>query len=282
MKNVEAARAIAGAANAAVANATPRRTRHLVMLGFFGKNTLKLQFERRAQTIGRGDRQPLMRRAFAAVLVGATSIVAVQAGVTAAGAAGTPAIAVAPKCVINPHPAEGSLMRVAGSGFTAGDSIGLTAGDASGMATASSTGTFDVLIKGPTLDTIGPGAQRFTMTAQDETTGAGSASITFSVANLAFSTTPDVAKPSKVVHFSFSGFKPGASVYAHYLRGRKVVATQRFGRATGVCGLLKAKARLFPLRNPASGTYKVQIDDSRRYRAKALPRVDSTLSITRF
>jgi hypothetical protein len=120
------------------------------------------------------------------------------------------------------------------------------------------------------------------MTAQDETTGAGSASTTFSVANLAFSTNPDVANPSKVVHFSFSGFKTGASVYAHYLRGRKVVATQRFGRASGICGLLKAKAHLFPLRNPASGTYKVQIDDSRRYRAKALPRVDSTLSITRF
>lgn len=221
-----------------------------------------------------------MRRAFAAVVVGATSIVAVQGGM--AGAAGTPAIAVAPKCVVNPHPAKGSPMAVAGSGFTPGDSIRLSAGDAGGTATASSTGTFDVLIPGPTLDTIGPGAQRFTMTAQDETTGAGSASTTFSVANLAFSTNPDVANPSKVVHFSFSGFKTGASVYAHYLRGRKVVATQRFGRATGICGLLKAKAHLFPPRNPASGTYKVQIDDSRKYRAKSLPRVDSTLSIERF
>lgn len=207
-------------------------------------------------------------------------MVAAQAGV--AGAAGTPATAEAPKCVVNAHPTMGSPMAVAGSGFTAGDSIELTAGDTSGTATASSTGTFDVLIHAPTLTTTGAGSKKFTVTAQDETTGTGSASTTFSVANLAFTTRPAVAKPSAKVHFSFSGFKPGAIVYGHYLRGHRVVATQRFGRASGVCGLLKAKAHLFPLRHPASGKYKVQIDDSRKYRAKSVPRVDSTASITAY
>jgi hypothetical protein len=81
------------------------------------------------------------------------------------------------------------------------------------------------------------------------------------------------------VHFSFSGFKPGKVVYGHYLRGHELVATHRFGRATGICGLLNVKARLFPLRNPAPGRYKVQMDDSRRYRAKALPRVTSVVTI---
>lgn len=173
-------------------------------------------------------------------------------------------------------------MAVAGSGFTPGDSIDLSAGDTSGNATANSAGQFSELIPAPTLATSGAGAKKFTITAQDETAGTGSASTTVWVANLAFSTNPSVANPSKVVHFSFSGFKPGKVVYAHYLRGKKVVATQKFGRAKGICGLLKAKARLFPLHNPPSGTYKVQIDDSRTYHAKSLPRVDSSLQIERF
>ncbi len=173
-------------------------------------------------------------------------------------------------------------MAVAGSGFTPGDSIDLSAGDTSANTTANSAGQFTVVISAPTLATVGAGAKKFTITARDDTTGSGSASTTFWVANLAFSTNPSVANPSKVVHFSFSGFKPGKLVYAHYLRGKKVVATQKFGRAKGSCGLLKSKARLFPLQNPPSGTYKVQIDDSRSYRAKSLPRVDSSLQIERF
>jgi hypothetical protein len=227
-----------------------------------------------------------MRRARPLVALGASaaaaSLAAVAASVSAAGAATGPAIAVAPKCVVNAKPASGSPLAVAGSGFTPGDSIDLSAGDANQTATANSSGQFSVLVAAPTLATIGAGAKKFTMTAQDETTGTGSASTSFWVANLAFSTTPSVANPSKIVQFSFSGFKSGKAVYAHYLRGKKVVATQKFGRATGICGLLKAKARLFPLHNPPSGTYKVQIDDSSSYRAKSLPRVVSSLRIERF
>jgi hypothetical protein len=208
--------------------------------------------------------------------------VGVAVFVPTAGAIGAPAIAVAPKCVVNAKPVRGSPMAVAGSGFTPGDSIALSAGDTTGNATANTAGQFSVLIPAPTLATLGAGAKKFTITAQDESSGTGSASTTFWVANLAFSTNPSVANPSKIVHFSFSGFKPGKVVYAHYLRGKKVVATQKFGRAEGICGLLKSKARLFPLDNPPSGTYGVQIDDSRGYRAKSLPRVDSSLQIERF
>jgi hypothetical protein len=227
-----------------------------------------------------------MRRARPLAALGGSAAAALSFAVAvsapSAGAASAPAIAVAPKCVVNAKPASGSPMAVAGSGFTPGDSIELSAGDTSGNATANSAGEFSVLIPAPTLATFGAGAKKFTITAQDDTTGTGSASSTFWVANLAFTTNPSVANPSKVVHFSFSGFKPGKVVYAHYLRGKKVVATQKFGRATGICGLLKDKARLFPLHNPPSGTYKVQVDDSRSYRAMSLPRVDSSLQIERF
>jgi hypothetical protein len=200
---------------------------------------------------------------------------------TTAGATSEPLVAVAPKCVVNAKPSAGSLMATAGSGFTPGDSIGLSAGDASGGATVGADGTFSAAMHAPTLATFGAGAKKFTLTARDQTSGNSSASTTFWVANLAFTTKPAVAKPSKVVHFSFSGFKRGKLVYGHYLRGHKVVASHRFGRATGICGLLNARAQLLPLRNPRSGKYKVQIDDSRRYRPKALPRVNSSLTIAR-
>lgn len=197
-----------------------------------------------------------------------------------AGAASEPAVAVAPKCVVNARPSAGSLMGTAGSGFTPGDSIELSAGDATGTATVGADGTFSAPMHAPTLATSGAGAEEFTLSAHDQADGAAAA-ITFWVANLAFTTKPAVAKPSKVVHFSFSGFKPGKLIYGHYLRGHKVVATHRFGRAKGICGLLDSEAQLFPVHNPRPGRYKVQIDDSRRYRAKALPRVDSSLTIAR-
>jgi hypothetical protein len=206
------------------------------------------------------------------------ALIAATTGV--ASASGEPALAVAPKCVINASPSAGSLLASAGSGFTPDDSIGLSAGKASGGATVAADGTFSTTMHAPTLAKAGPGAKQFTLTARDQTSGTGSASATFWVANLAFTTRPAVAKPTAVVHFRFSGFERGKVVYGHYLRGHKVVATHRFGRATGICGLLDAKARLFPARNPAPGKYKVQIDDSRRYHANALPRVSSPLTIT--
>jgi len=45
---------------------------------------------------------------------------------------------------------------------------------------------------------------------------------------------------------------------------------------------LTAKSQLFPGGDPRADKYKVQIDDSRHYRAKSLPRIDSSLAIERF
>jgi hypothetical protein len=206
----------------------------------------------------------------------------VLSGAALAAPASAQVIAIAPKCVVNAKPAVGSPMAVAGSGFTPGDMIELSGGGADGTTTAGTAGEFDTLIQAPILSTPFAAAQKFTLTAQDETTGTGSASTTFWVANLAFDTKPSFAKPSKKVTFKFSGLRSGAMIYGHYLAGKKVVATHAFGRAKGVCGQLTAKSQLFPGGNPRADKYKVQIDDSRHYRAKSLPRIDSSLAIERF
>lgn len=196
----------------------------------------------------------------------------------AAAEASAASIAVVQPCVVNANPAVGSPMTVTGAGFTPGDSISLssTAGGAFSSATAGATGTFAINMAGPVLATINPAAATFVLQATDETDGTTTATTTFAAANLAVTTNPAEAKPSKKVTWSFSGFTGGAEIYAHYLHGKKVVATTKFGRAIGPCGVLKKKAAFYP-GHAKYDVYKVQIDDARRYLTHSLPRLVATL-----
>ncbi len=168
-------------------------------------------------------------------------------------------------------------MTVTGAGFTPGDSLDFTSdkGGAFGTATADAAGGFTISIPGPILPTVNPAAARFVLQATDKATGA-TATAKFAAANLAVLTNPLQAKPSKKVTWTFSGFIPGAEIYAHYLHKNKVAARTKFGRAQGPCGVLKKKAVFYPGK-ARYDTYRVQVDDSRRYLAKTLPRWVATL-----
>jgi hypothetical protein len=205
-----------------------------------------------------------------ALTLGASGVAAAQASAAT--------ISVAQACVVNADPAVGSPMVVTGAGFTPGDSIDLSTptGDAFGTATADVSGDFSVQMSAPTLPTVNPAAAAFALGATDETDGVTTASTTINVANLAVATNPAQAKPTKKVTWTFSGFTSGAEIYAHYLHGKKVTATTKFGRATGACGLLKTKAKFYPGK-AKYGSYNVQVDDSRHYSSKSLPHLDATL-----
>jgi hypothetical protein len=197
----------------------------------------------------------------------------------AAAQASAASIAVGQACVVNANPGVGSQMTVTGTGFTPGDTIDLqtTTGGAYGTTTADPTGNISAQLAGPILSTIGPGMASFTMTATDEDTALPTApSTTFDVANLAVSTNPAEAKPTKRVTWSFSGFIGGAEIYAHYLHDKKVVARTKFGRASGPCGTLKTKKVFFPGK-PKYDSYQVQVDDAARYSARSLPHLIATL-----
>jgi hypothetical protein len=200
-----------------------------------------------------------------------------SSGVAAAHASAA-SIAVQQACVVNANPASGAPMTVAGAGFTPSDTIGLqtTAGGANGTVMAGPTGTFTTVMKGPVLGTANPAAALFTLQAMDETDGTTTASTTFHAANLAVATNPLQASPSKKVTWSFSGFTAGAEIYGHYLHGKKVTATTKFGRGTGPCGTLKKRAVFYPGKAKYD-VYTLQIDDMRRYLANALPRLVATL-----
>jgi hypothetical protein len=198
-------------------------------------------------------------------------------GVVAAQASAQ-AIGVMQACVINAGGGAGT-MTVIGSGFVPSDSIDLesTPAGAFGTAIADPTGAFTTSFQAPILSTFKPAAQPFTLTATDEDNGA-TAATTFETANLAVATNPATAKPTRKVTYSFSGFKPGAEIYAHYLHRNKVQTTAKFGRAQGACGLRKRQARFYPGRQRFE-TYKVQFDDAKKYSPHASPKFVATLTL---
>lgn len=196
-------------------------------------------------------------------------------------ASAAPSITLNGACFVNARPKVGAPIGVSGSGFASGDTVMIATNGASASVAVGADGTFSATIPAPTLSSAGPGSAQFALTARDVTNGSTTATATFSVANLAFRTVPASATPATRVLFNFSGFRPDAPIYGHYVLGGKVAATVRFGRSRGSCGLLSARDRLFPASHPRFGNYKVQFDDSRRYRRNVVPRIVSGLTIRR-
>jgi hypothetical protein len=198
-------------------------------------------------------------------------------------AAATPTITVAEPCVIDTNPFMSPTITVTGSGWTAGDDINLSGGDdLDGDATVGADGTFTTTVEGDDINDGNPGMEDVTLTATDEgPTSSGTATTSFAIANLAVSVAPAEAAFTKHVTFSFSGFSEGKAIYAHYLHKGTVVARQKFGTATGVCGLLKKKKALqYPGGHPKYDKYTVQFDDSAGYSKNSTPRILFTLTRT--
>jgi hypothetical protein len=83
-----------------------------------------------------------------------------------------------------------------------------------------------------------------------------------------------------VVKYTFAGFRPGKPIFGHFQSGGKVVLTCKFGKASGPCGILHAKSRLFPGHASANAKFKVQFDDSKKLSKKASPKIVTGLGST--
>ena len=214
----------------------------------------------------------------------ACGAVALAATGVVTAAASAASITVPAACVlVDPDSVQPSAMVVTGHGFGPNDLIELTTntGNGLGTATADATGAFTVTIGAPLLPKSGPDEAAFVLSALDQTDDVTTASVNFLAANLAVSANPSRAKPGKKVNFSFSGLTGGADIYAHYLHGKKVVMTEKLGRATGPCGLLKTRATLFP-RHAKFKNYRIQYDNSRRYAKTTLPSLIAMLTTESF
>jgi hypothetical protein len=186
-------------------------------------------------------------------------------------------------CYVNVDPGQGAPMTITGGGFTAGDSVDVSGGGVFAMATVDPTGAFTAPTNAPILSTIGPGTLKTTLTATDETTGAVIGTIVVRSANLAVATKPisvrNVRKDK--VMFSFSGFTPGKHIYGYWAH-KRIVARNRFAKATGPCGTLRQRALLYPGGRPRNDRYNVTFESVSRYSKKAFPRVTGQLSILHF
>ncbi len=182
-------------------------------------------------------------------------------------------------CYVNAR--SRAAMGVLGTGFTPGDPVTISSSDGSvsANATADANGNVGLTTGAPTPFFSLPGAKTVTLTAQDFTPSGTTitAATRVTTTALGVATRPSQARLTKRVTWYFSGFRPGRYVYGHYLR-RHQVARARFGRAKGPCGLLRVRARLYPGGHPRSKSYKLQIDDSKRYSKHASPRIDTRLN----
>ena len=76
-----------------------------------------------------------------------------------------------------------------------------------------------------------------------------------------------VGDPGRRAQYNASGFTTavGRTLYAHYVRGGKLLKTVAVGRLKGPCGDLFKRARQFPFRPVPAGVYKIKLDASRHY-----------------
>jgi hypothetical protein len=179
----------------------------------------------------------------------------------------------------------GAPMDIVGTGFAPGDAVRITSSDSTVdvQTTADGAGNINVVTRAPIPFFSRPEAKVQTLNATDSTAAGATISASASVRDteLAVATAPAHARPSRKVIWYFSGFISGRYVYGHYVRSHRQVARARFGRAKGLCGLLRVRAHFFP-GHQRFRHYGLQFDDSRHYSRHSTPRIVTTLDTSIF
>ena len=221
--------------------------------------------------------RPLRRIAAIAAMA---ALVAGPASAAVSHVAGPPAaIHLDRACYVRLGPAP-PRMTLTGSGFAPDDQVTVT--DATGTLHATidadSAGAVRATFAGPGKQLTQPGELRDTIIATDQTaTGTeivGSTVAYLSALGAAHGTTPSaqglkaLTEPTSWV---FSGWPVGRPIYVHYLLKGKAVARQRFEQTTSPCGILRARAPLYP-KTPHASSYRTQIDAQARYSPHTTPR----------
>jgi hypothetical protein len=173
-------------------------------------------------------------------------------------------------CYLN-TPSSSAKMTIGGNGFAPSSSVTI-AGRVSATVTTDTAGNFLTTAKAPN-DTSKPGARKFTVTASgtDATGQTVTASTTghYSLAGLALSDT--VVGFSTRITYYFGGFRSGKQIYGHYFIGKRLTGRKRFGKATGPCGTLKAKATGYPISKAQPDKWTVFYDDVEKFSKNAIP-----------
>lgn len=221
-----------------------------------------------------------LRKSLPLVLSSLCALVALIAA-PAASAAGT--VATGSACYVA-QAGEGVNVDVTGSGFTPGEAVFAQIPAPGGLAgfvetTVAPDGTIAATVENIYPEGVEPVAKGMQMQIMGVLSQQILAEVPFQITNLAVATKPSTAPFYKKVKYSFAGFRSGAPIFGHYFRHDKLVVTHKFGKATGACGTLHTKAKLFPGHGPKNAKYKVQFDDSKRVNPKATPKIVTSLGV---
>jgi hypothetical protein len=175
---------------------------------------------------------------------------------------------------------EQTPMTVRGSGYSPNARISVSGDQLFADARTDGDGAFSTTLKAPIFPTVAPGSRRYTVSAAEQDDAGATASVTFRVANFAFATTSGYKSPKTRRRWTFSGFRPGRTIYGHFRYHGKTRGTYRFGVANSPCGELTRMAAGIPVggRIPA-GKWIVQVDHNRRYSALTKPALRATTTV---
>jgi hypothetical protein len=192
--------------------------------------------------------------------VAALAVVATVLAAPAAASAATLRLDPAKPCF-----GTGDRLNFVGTGFTPGGIVDFTRdGDpirADPPITADAAGAVDA---GLTV-LKRQGRKVRTYTATDRSDPAIRASTRVTVSEARVRVRPTTGRPSRVRRIAAVGFTTGRTLWAHIVRGKRVLRSFRIGRLRGACHELTTRRRLFPA-DPPTGQYLIQFDTERTYR----------------
>ena len=123
------------------------------------------------------------------------------------------------------------------------------------------------------------GERGFTVTVTEVEQPSNTASASSRVTALALRLKPRRAAPSRKVRFIGRGFIDGPEVFAHYVRKDKLRKTVSLGPPQGPCGRISVRRRQIPVKRPALGRWRLQVDNQQAYSPEP-PSVFMRLTIT--
>jgi hypothetical protein len=216
-------------------------------------------------------------------LGGCLAIAASLSALLGVGNAEAATVALGQPCYVATDIGKGAAIAVSGTGYTPGEAVFAQIPAPSGLlsfveATVGPDGTFTATLPDVSPESIDPLAEKETMQIKGVLSNAILAEAPFELTNLAVKTNPAAAKPNKKVVYSFAGFTPGKPIYGHYVHRGRVALTYRFGTAQGACGLLKAKAKIYPGKSRYT-SYAVQFDDSKKYSKASAPKFQTSVTV---
>ncbi len=198
---------------------------------------------------------------------------ALAASATTASAANAATLAIPAACL----PQNELNIPVSGSGFSPNATVTITGAPVTITAQTDATGSFATTFLSPANNSFSP--KPGTLTATDSLNPAVTATAPFQYLRFG-SNLPLNGRPGATTTWRFAGFAAGKSIYGHFRFGGKTIRNYRFGKASGPCGILKARARRLPARS-RPGTWRLQIDQRMSYSDATRPRVTASFTIRR-